>query len=42
MFYNAVRLHIAKAPGFAGGRLSGNSPFQAKLQNTEQKKTEIE
>ena len=41
MFYNAVRLHIAKSSWLARCRLSG-TVLQAKLQNTEQKKTEIE
>ena len=41
MSYNAVRLHIAKSSWLAGGRLSG-TVLQAKFQNTEQKKTEIE
>ena len=38
---DTVRLHIAKSSWPAGGRLSG-TVLQAKFQNTEQKKTEIE
>jgi len=34
-------LHITKSSWLAGGRLSG-TVLQAKFQNTEQKKTEIE
>ena len=39
MFYNAVRLHIAKSSWLARCRLSG-TVLQAKIQNTEQEKTE--
>ena len=41
MFYNAPRLHITKSSWLAGDRLSG-TVLQARVQNTEQKKTEIE
>ena len=38
MFYNAVRLHIAKSSWPASGSLKRNSPSQAKLQNTKKQK----
>ena len=38
MFYNAVRLHIAKSSWPAGGSLKRNSPSQAKRQNTKKQK----
>ena len=37
MFYNAVRLHIAKSSWLAGGRLSG-TVLQAKRQNTKKQR----